>query len=957
MKRLVLIGGGILLILVIAFLFWGERSRSLFSDHSPESLESGKIAMPTGKWAEKIRQVIETAQRSGKNPKDVESLTHQNVSATIQEAAAINDPLERAGALAETFEALLAQRIGTNIPEILNALNEDEFGRQTRNGLMIPLTWYYIREDNKINAVSSIRSFFRGMIEYPLNPELPGQRKLLTDMLNAILVLNLTNESQTFFQNLNRTAETSRDAGRRESFYSYIAEQQIRLQETDSALATINRMTIPANQTKLLRSIIEDRLPPFSADLAEQTSPEEGGASLFSLANPERIRQALEQVFSAIANLQPEDNQLPVLRALFDSDMMCNPELRELTGSVLKTTVALPPTLKANALSIFDNPQNPSIRRSLGLATRNTEDSRYATDGSPDSRERKILRAPPVERRQLDEEDLRISINTALDLIKWGQKADATALLIRADRRSRGLFLDADQGVSRLTIASMLIALGDVGVARILLDDLFEILRSFPKSASVDSELTQLASLQMKSRLLEEAGRSIAEMRPSSPTRAELLHDLAKEQFQIGQFEDSLRTLRLIPKTASTEELLHSYEAASQRVRDLREGKPYSYPRLSEILSSGDSQHVQSSLRELGLTQIREGMLFDARQTALAMPAGAGQTELLAKIVQATTDLGRAYLADTDLQRQVRKRAFDFGFQTAKRIADPKDRTAAMGTVFFLFGGTFPNEEVRSEFSEMLDSIRTVSGDPKLKASLFIRLVQTNLASRATESRSLVSGPWSILEPGKGQPFLQENSQILDEAGKLISSLDSPADRASPFAQLVALDAQIFETEKARKSLAATVEDVERIADAKSRPPILLSLAQTLFLSGFPEEARKMFDKATLAASGLFPEFRRSNNVEELLLKRGKERLLADIVRGEGEIGLLSEAVETTGKIGEVVTRDKLYKILGHILLARGQYDQAEDAFNRLGDENWRRSCLKEVAFRRQWGMLEGSEE
>jgi tetratricopeptide (TPR) repeat protein len=261
-------------------------------------------------------------------------------------------------------------------------------------------------------------------------------------------------------------------------------------------------------------------------------------------------------------------------------------------------------------------------------------------------------------------------------------------------------------------------------------------------------------------------------------------------------------------------------------------------------------------------------------------------------------------------------------------------------------------KETLPQWEEMATLWKTLSDaeEPTVKIDCGIRLFQDELRRHASEVQGRISGNWFLLPENTTFPSA-EQKQILLKAVELIPQLKSADAQAVRLAQFAALFYQIHDQANGNSSLEAAVKASEAAAQKNIAATVYLSLAQTLHEAGEPERSEKMFAQAVTEAENIRSE-EGSKKIDILLDKRMKDRILAEICRGQAEIGLFAEAMQTAKKISEKFFVDRLCKTMGYLQINQRTYTEAEATFKNIKDPRWKSSCLNDALFRRRWDVL-----
>ncbi len=942
---------------LFSFLAWKYFSPHFRADLQTDSTASYEGLDPAsiGYWRERTERDIASARELTSPARPLNDLLNRNISSTIRTAGRLSDPAEKINALAMIVHAQISQNVGTNLDEALYVLGNTPETRSVRMSLAAPLAFYYIQIDNRDKAASIVGNYLTLLKETSFNPEIEEQRNTFIKILDACVLLNLDRELDTALANLSNMANSLRIESRRDSLLTFIAEQQIRFQKYSDAFTTLSVLTQPDILAKCYRKLIESRAQIFPVASGEGLPDSRSFAGPTKIRHPELVAQTVERVFINIARLKDSKTQQEVLNQLFESEMMVNMNLHDLIRSVLVDTRSLDASLKTQSLSIVDNPRSESIRKALGMPPLVSESEiaseQQETDLQLLDRASQVLGVQPLSRNRTYLEDIRILMNTATELLNWGKRKDAIPLLNRAAARIRGLDVEKNQGVSRPALAALLVGAGEIESAQSLLNEELEIVKFSQRTPQTDSELARIAEIQLRARLLDDSLRTLREMLPGS-TKTDLLKSLALEQIKVGRFEEAQKTVAEMPADPVKTNLRRTLEEAIPRLRKKLNENIYAFSPLDEILKS-DFPDKQHRLFDLVVLLVREGLFIDARETARQISDLPTRNRALDLIVQETVALIRPYFSKIPFHQQIRKNMISFGFQTAKEITAPQERLVAMERVYSLTDASlYPNEN-SAEWKEMVslwDSLSDAT-ETEVKVDSAIRLYQDELKRRADDVLTLVSGNWCLL-PASGESVSENLKHMLLKAGELTHKLKSSEDRATRFAQITALLEQSRDKENGELFFEAAVDACGSGISPGVSAVVFLSLAQTSYLTDKPDEATVLFNQAVDQAENIISKDN-SKRIDRLLEKRVKDRTLSDICRGEAELGLIREAVGTSGKINEKFFVDRLSKTIGYIQLGKNEFENAEATFKTIKDTKWKNSCVNDALFRRRWGVFE----
>ena len=943
---------------LFCFLAWVCLSNYFYSEAQTESTASydGLDTTSYGYWRERTERDIASARSLAETKLQQSSLLINNISSTIRAARQLKDPAEKALALASIVKAQIGQNVGTNIEEALQALGYASDVRTLRMSLAASLAFYYIQTD-RTRAEYTVQDYLNLLKETSFHADDPEQRTSLIQILDACAVLNLETEMNAVLKSLTATANATINDSRKDAIFSLIAEQQIRFQKYADAFETLLHLKQPDILAKCYRKLIESRAQIPSASSAAssgETPPELWNSSAGKIRHPDLAAQTLERVFINVGRIKDQKIQQEVLQRLFESDMMANLELHDLVRSVLVDTRSLNSEVKSQTLSLIDNPRSEVIRKALNMPPLLS-----GSDGLSDdeflAQTQQALALRPLSKNRLYLEDIRILTNTATELLSWGKKKEAVLLLNRAAGRIRGLDVERNQGVSRTALAAILISAGEIETAQTLLHEEGEILKLSQRTQQSNLDFSRIAEIQLRARLLDETFRTLREMLPSQ-AKTNLLQALGQEQIKIGRYEESQKSFAEMPAGPVKTEMLHLMEETIPRLYKKLHENTYSFPPLEGILSS-DGADKELRLSDLVESQIREGLMLDARETARSISDKTIQDRALNLIVQETITVLRPYFSPLPLHQQTRKMMFNFAMQTAQEINSPKDRLIALERVFSqtvwakdLNGSSLNGEEIHSLWESLSDSVDSPS-ELTAKIDLGIRLFQNELKRNADEQITLVGGTWAVL-PESSTFQSDGQKQTLLKSAALTHHLKSPEERATRFAQISTLFYQVRDKENGELYYEVALDANEAVTQKNVAANVCLSLAQTFFQAGMTDESRIMFDMAVVEAEKIISEDN-TKKIDRLMEKRMKDRILADIARGEAELGLFFEAKDTMKKIKEKFFVDRLCKTIGYLQMSQEDFVEAEATFKNIQEPKWKNSCINDAVFRRRWGTLE----
>ena len=952
----------VIFLALFCFLAWKYLSNYFYTETQTKSTASyeGLDVTSYGYWRERTERDIVSARLLADSPLQQNSLLINNISSTVRAACQLKDPAEKAMALSSIVTAQIAQNVSTNIDEAMQGLGYSQEVRILRMNLTASLAFFYIQTDRN-RAAFIVQDYLNLLKETPFRVEDSEQRTSLVQILDACAVLNLENEMNTVLKSLTTTANMTTNEKRKNVLVSFIAEQQIRFQKYADAFETFSHLKQPDLLARCYRKLIESRAQISSANStvgSGETSQELWNSSANKIRHPELVAQTLERVFINIGRIKDQKTQQEVLQQLFESDMMTNLDLHDLVRSVLVDTRSLDSTVKAQTLSLIDNPRSETIRQALGmppLLAGSENGTGEMSDEQLINQAKQVLTLQPLYKNRMYLEDIRILTNTATELLSWGKKKEAILLLNHAAERIRGLDIERNQGVSRTTLAAVLVSAGEIETAQALLYEEGEILKLSQQTQQSNLDFSRIAEVQLRARLLDETFRTLREMLPSQ-TKTNLLQSLGQEQIKIGRYEESQKSFAEMPAGPTKTEMLRLLEETITRLHKKLHENTYSFSPLDEILRSNWAD-TNLRLFDLVESQIREGLLLDARETARCISDAAIHDRALDLIVQETITILRTYYSSIPLHQQVRKNMFSFGMQTAQEIGMPKNRLFALErissqTVWIKDSNEFlPNwEEMESLWNSLSDSADSPS-ELTAKIDVGIRLFQNELKRIADDQLALVGGTWAVLPESSSFPS-SEQKQILLKSAALTHQLNSPEERVIRFAQITALFYQIRDKESGKLHYESTVDANKSVTQKNIAANVCLSLAQTLFQAGLSDESRKMFELAVEEAEKIASE-NSTKKIDRLLDKRMKDRILSDIARGEAELGLIYESKDTMKKIKEKFFVDRLCKTIGYFQISQGAFEEAEKTFKNIQEPSWKNSCLNDALFRRRWGTLE----
>ncbi|MGL6226632.1 MAG: hypothetical protein ACRC10_08395 [Thermoguttaceae bacterium] len=1009
------------------FLFW-RYGFSPFKSPLESTANYEHLDPNGGKyWALRTEcDILSAREKEGQVPQhQIETQLYHNLGSTLFEARQLSDPLQKAHALGQILQTQLVNDVGTNLANTLNELDKTEIGRFVVNRYLPDLVWFYIRQENTIGASAVLRSYLQLLQSGSVDFESVEQRRIFSEMLNASEVLHLEMEQEQLFQELLRSVRSLRIDLKRDDLYAFLAGEQFRLRQMSKGFETLLLITQPRIQSGVLHKLLVNRtrfssrsgLPGQMSNDSSLSNPELVNKLIEQiLAMIARIESEKKQE-ELLTNLVGSDLLLhPEVRDLFQyrfavSSLFSSPIKEEILHQLLnpqpnQSLVVSDSTNRLSTLGENDRGlRNPSGRGGNrggtedGIIQGNGEDNddedvtndsemgNVNQEGGQNRKEKEnrepidrqrgrnetdlegqgdsfLSRVPPSARNRLYLQESNILMNTAQDLIRWNKRKEALNLLVRAAELCESLFYEGNQDQALTTIASMIVATGDVDAAQKRLCIFLDLLENFLGSsegemdlARRDSQLEQIVAIQLRARLLNDAFQTITK-RLSGESRLEQFRSWSLEMLQIGEGETALAWIEQLPENASTQTL---------RDLGLRIFKDRDYSSLfplnesdnlltfSDHAEQNDSTLREDQLVELVLQQLRRDWVSDAAKTVQLLGDSEKKNSLLKQIVQGIGRLGRPYVSKQPFQQEIRNRLFDLGITTARQIGDPYDRAVAEEFLLSQLSGTLSEEKTTPIIEEIVQTTRSIPNRPIEKAALIGRLVQSRLLNRASEVRSNLSGSWAVLDETLSDDFRQENVQLLNEMVALLESADYSEDRSAVYALFASLFFQLGKSELGLNMLDRAKQDLDRMEEKSRIISVLLSLAQTMQQSGDRDGAIDLFEQVFEMIGTYINEKRLKRIGDPLLLTREKERLMGDLARAQGELELFEGAIKTTRRIRESVTEDRLFKTMGHLLLARRQYEDAQKVFLMIEDEQWKQSCVKEVLFRLQWDKALGN--
>lgn len=976
--RVFLIGSVLLLFLTGlgtgTFLFW-RYGFSLFKPPLESTANYDHLDPNGGKyWALRTEcDILAAREKEGQVPQhQIETQLYRNLGSTLFDVRLLSDSLQKAHALGQILQTQLVNDVGTNLTDTLNELDKTEIGRFVVNRYLPDLIWFYIRQDNTISAGAVLRSYLQLLRSGSVDFESAEQRIIFSEMLNASEALHLEMEQEQLFQEFLWRARDLRNDQKRDELYAFLAGEQFRLRQMSKGFETLLLMTQPQRQSEVLHKLLVNRTR-FSSrsGLPGQMSHDS------SLSNPELVNKVIEQILAVIVRIESEKKQEELLTNLVGSDLLLHPEVRDLfqyrfavfptfssqvRETILRELFNPQPNRLLVSSDLMDRPSDPRDNDDLELRDQSGEDE---TDLEVQG-DSFLSRVPPSARNRLYLQESNILMNTAQDLIRWNKRKEALHLLVRAAELCESLFYEGNQDHALATIASMIVATGDVDAAQKRLNIFLDLIENSLGSsqgemdvARRDSQLEQIVAIQLRARLLHDALQTITK-RLSGESPLEQFREWSLEMLQIGEGDTALGWIEQLPQNTSTK-LLRDWGLNIFRDHDYSSLFPLNdgdaLLTFSNRSPQNGSTRREDQLVEGVIQQLRHGWVSDAAKTVQRLNDSEKKTTLLKQVVQGIGHLGRPYLSNQSFQREVRNRLFEEGIATARQIGDPYDRAVAQEFLLSQLSGTLSEEKTTPIVEEIAQTIRSLPDRPIEKAALIGRLVQSRLLNRASEVRSNLSSNWAVLDDTISDDFRQENLQRLNEMVALLESADYSEDRSAVYASLASLFFQLGKSELGLNMLDRAKQDLDRMEEKNRIISVLLSLAQTVQQGGYRDRAMDLFEQTFEMIGTYINEKRLKRTGDPLLLTREKERLIGDLARAQGELDLLEGAIKTTRRIRESVTEDRLFKTMGHLLLARRQYDDALKVFLMIDDEQWKQSCVKEVLFRLQWDKALGIKE
>ncbi|MCL2306252.1 MAG: hypothetical protein FWC43_12985 [Planctomycetaceae bacterium] len=943
-------------LILLFFPLWHFLSPHVHTEVRTTSTASYEGLDPTSYsyWRERTERDIASARELAKPSLPLNVLLGSNLSATIRAADRLKDPAERALAISSIIYAQINQNVGTNLDEALFALGNSPAVRPLRMSLAPPLAFFYQSTDRP-RAVSAIHNYLALLKETTFNPEDADQKNALVQILDACTVLDLDRELDTALKHLLASANSIVNENRKNLLLAFIVEQQIRFQKYADALATLPQVTQPPLLAKCYQKLIESRaqVGTFSREsVMESASDATSAVFQNKIRNPDLVTQTLERIFINIARIEDQEVRQETLQQLLESEMMVHANLYDLVRSALIETRSLSTPMKVQLLSLVDNPRSATLRKARGMPPLFSEieqKNEELTDEQFLEQARQLLTPQPLSKNRMYQEDIRILTNTAMELLNWGQKKEAVLLLNRATKRIKGLDIENKQGVSRTALAAILVSAGEIEAAQDLLHEEGEILTFSQRTSQTDRDFSRIAEIQLRARLLEEAFQTLREMLPG-PAKTSLLQSLVWEQIKIGQFDNAKKSVAEMQNSPAKTALRHSLEATVQRLSKKLNENVYTYPPLEEILRSNGADKPQR-LFDLVVTLIQEGLLVDAREAARSISDPAIRDRAMDLIVQEATAVFRSYFSKLPLHQQVRKNMFSFGFQTAKEISSPQNQLLAMERIYSQMALTLEVGEVLPEREEILTLWSSLSDteDLTVKIDCGLRMFQNELRRHASEVRGRVSGNWYVVPETAPFPSA-EQKQILVTVAALVPRLPSAEARAVRSAQLAALFYQICDSENGKRHVEDALRACETAEQKDIAAGVCLSLAQTLHEAEEWEKAEEMFTRAVREAEKILSE-EGGKKIDRLLGRRMRDRILAEICRGQAEVGKIADAMQTATNIREKFFVDRLCKAIGYLQISQGAYEEAEATFKNIKDPSWKNSSLNDALFRIRWDV------
>ena len=897
-------------------------------------------------WLERTIRDIESAQAVGTSAAQVESTLVYNISATIQAAKKLQDPLAKANAIASIIKAQIDLDNKSNLEQAYDSFDDSVTSRQAKFSILPSIAFFYAQKKDKLRSTMAIRDFLSNIKDYPVDPGKQNDLSALNEFVGICYTLDMTDEVNRLFQYLSDSARTTKSETRREALYEFVIEYKYRLRNYEDAFDTMSQLQTPQSIAKISRIVIEDKANISAFTPAERPGDSGTGVNRSPIRNRDDVYEVLDRLFDVISKLTPKEKQFEVFRILFESDIMTHLELRDLIRTAITDTKAIDIAVKTDALSVIDNPRPAKLRIALGLPPLEgfTEDE---SDLQLISRVRSSLLPASSEKKLLYSEDMRILINTSQELLKWGKAKEAAPLLSRAFTLGKGLAVDHKTNISPTSIAALMIGAGDLESAKNALLDSCDLLALATNNKSLDSDYAQIADMQLRGRFLSDAKKTLDKMVPSN-VKNTILRNLALEQLRIGLFDEAIRAVYDMSLGTIKDETSKVVFDTSNRLKNRIAENTYDNPALKSILESGGEQS-QTRILELVESQIRNEMVIDARETARTISDRSVRDDIMKRIVRTTLNLVKPYAGDEPLHQQVRRALYHFGIQMSRDVEQPDIKAECFEQLYSQLGWMVPGDG--SDMNEAIAVVRSleVPRFSKTKSTLLINLSQTLAKKTASRTSYPVSGTWCVIDSAdsKNVETLRLAKELLGEAATISEEVGNSTDRLELMASLSWVYYQLSDSENGNLCCDKALTALEDFGDWKRSTIAVLMLAQGKYLHGDHGGAAILFELAISTAKNNELGSGKLSEVQQAVERKTSDRFLSDIARGQAEIGEIEAAYKTSTNIGEDVYKDRLYKTIGYILLNEKKIDAAERAFQMLSNEQFRTVCLKDAAYRR----------
>lgn len=942
-------------------------------------------------WFVRAERDIDAARSTEGTAKSEEHIARirDNLSATIREATKITEPAKRNLALVAIIQAQLSRNVGANLREAFSAMEKSPETRRQRASVLSELAWYYIQEKDRTNAMQMVREYVENLQAYQFDPGDPQERASCEEIMNACIVLGVNSQAEALFLHLQYTAQTARSDQRKSALLSFLALMQLRKFDYDAAFESASKITVQEQLAEVFRKMLELRAGISSSETDEPITSESGDYFHNKIRYPQLFAETAERIYESLAKNQRTETQKDVLRMIFESEMMAHRELRALLRETLIASPSVDSGVKTYAIGILDNPRSETLRLALGMPAY-TEDPNAEINAQDLKHEAGVSEHPAMSREKMLQEDIRVLVNTSQELLKWGKTREARPLLRLAALRNKSLDFDPSRPNSSITIAGIMIAAGDVENAKDTLAETRELLSLYDEGQANDPYLAQVAQIQLRARLLEESRLTATKMIQGT-SRSETLRQIVLEQLRIARFADATKTLREMPPGKQRDELAKTVSEVQRRLERKAKENVYENAALEKILRDEnlDDSKKQTLLQRLAELQLEEPLLVDARETVRKMSDVEIRSTFLVKIVNKTIDLVRPYSSEEPLHREVRRTLFQFGFDTAREIPNPAESLACMERLYTRNTGFVSEETMEPSLLAILTLLDEIPGQTQLKSETLLRVIQARMRSEAEETLSLIGGPWCVFSAKKAvtqndpAPEFSERTEVAEEppqerdesrgslralyekrqeklavhsalllkAGLWVRMNESAEERLKMFAMISSLFYQLDDHASGQVFFESALEEVPSVPDQRVVSVTLLTLAQARLLGGEEESAKMTFQLAVEAADRIYSPSQESPT--GAVDRRTRERILTDIARGQAELGRIHDAMETTRLVEEEVFLDRLFKTIGYLQLAQGQYEDAEETFHRLGNARWKTLCLKDLNFRKRLNAMD----